>query len=349
MEQDEKAIEVKVGALVLVSLVLLTAFILVLGDVSFSDGFNFSVDFENAGGLKPGADVAISGVNVGTVDQLEFVRKKGSDNQTGVVIRADVTIDSQYAEDVRKDSQLSISRRGVLGEPYIEITTTSFQAPPIEEGANLDGIEPPRMDVIVSKATDFLDTLSEMLDHPDAKVTDLVANAASLTRTLDGVVTENRANIDGTLAGLEKTTNRAGTFLGSLNTAVGEGKSLRQILTNADSMTARGNRIAGQLEGKVGPIVQRILETMANLQDSSDTVRGALSGKKAQLSETVDNVHSTTANLEKAAATASQLASQIESGEGTIGKLLSDREIYANMKELMRILTRRPWKIIWKE
>ena len=40
---------------------------------------------------------------------------------------------------------------------------------------------------------------------------------------------------------------------------------------------------------------------------------------------------------------------RIEQGEGSIGRLLRDEEIFEDMREFVRELKRRPWRIIWKE
>ncbi len=40
---------------------------------------------------------------------------------------------------------------------------------------------------------------------------------------------------------------------------------------------------------------------------------------------------------------------RIEAGEGSIGRLLADEEIYEDIREFVRELKRRPWRIIWKE
>ena len=69
---EGRSIEVKVGALILVSLGILGAFILVMAGLSFEKTYTVYVDFDNPGGLQPGAAVRIAGVKVGSVKALEF-------------------------------------------------------------------------------------------------------------------------------------------------------------------------------------------------------------------------------------------------------------------------------------
>lgn len=43
------------------------------------------------------------------------------------------------------------------------------------------------------------------------------------------------------------------------------------------------------------------------------------------------------------------LTQRLKDGQGTIGALLSDREMYDDIREMMKDLKRHPWKFIWKE
>ena len=69
---SQRSIEVKVGALILVALGLLGAFVVVMGGLSFEPTLTVYVTFQNPGGLQAGAPVRISGVKVGRVSELEF-------------------------------------------------------------------------------------------------------------------------------------------------------------------------------------------------------------------------------------------------------------------------------------
>ena len=72
-----RSIEVKVGLLILTALVLLAAFILVMGGINFQLTFNVLVGFDNPGGLQSGAPVKIAGVKVGKVITISAKRVKG--------------------------------------------------------------------------------------------------------------------------------------------------------------------------------------------------------------------------------------------------------------------------------
>jgi phospholipid/cholesterol/gamma-HCH transport system substrate-binding protein len=55
----EGTIEVKVGILILVSLTILSAFVLIMGGLSFEKTYTIYVDFDDPGGMQAGAPVRV--------------------------------------------------------------------------------------------------------------------------------------------------------------------------------------------------------------------------------------------------------------------------------------------------
>ena len=54
-------------------------------------------------------------------------------------------------------------------------------------------------------------------------------------------------------------------------------------------------------------------------------------------------------DVKTATGNVAELTDYISNGQGTIGLLIRDEEIFDNLRELLRELKRRPWKIVWKE
>jgi len=351
MQKKETSIEVKVGALVLFSLTLLVGFVLILGDFSFSDGFKLHVDFDNAGGLKPGAEVAIAGINVGNVQELNFQPNENAEDsdKPAVGVRATLRIDKAYAGSLRVDNKFAISTRGVLGEPYIEIETLSSDTALLEEGAVVQGTQPPRLDVIVGKAADLLDTIQDLLTDPSMPTKDLLGNAASLLGHLDELVVDNRDNFDQTLENTRMTTEEAAKFLAALNFAVEDGKSVQQLLKDAQGTASHARSITAKVDGKLSPLLDDATVTVENAREISATTKRLLADNEQKLQDTVDNIAVSSQNIEAATGSANTLVTRIEQGEGTVGRILADREMYDDVKEILRTIKRQPWKILWKE
>lgn len=352
----ETAIEVKVGALVLFSLLLLAGFIFVLGDFSLSKGFAFSVEFENAGGIKPGADVAIAGLNVGNVQGLDFIETKGEGQMNAVAVRARLNVEEKYAKSIRENSEFFITTRGVLGEPYIEIVTETYDMPQIAANSVMRGVDPPRIDLMISRAMRLLNIVTDLLENPKIATKSLLSNAAILVQTMNDILTANRDNIDGTLAGVRGSADEANKLLASLNVAVEDGSGLQEMIGDlrvasndlrATSRTAR--RMTSRIDGSIDPILGDVEVTAKNARELSESASRILVSNEAKITESIENVRSATANLKATSQDAQAMVAQIKAGEGTVGLLLQDREIYDDLKELMRQIKQKPWKIIWKE
>ena len=94
----------------LVSIVLVTQ--ITSKEVSFSsDSYRLKAQFENVGGLKPGAPVTMAGVTVGRVERIKYDMKQ---------FKAIVTlrIEGEYNA-IPNDSDASILTSGLLRGQYI--------------------------------------------------------------------------------------------------------------------------------------------------------------------------------------------------------------------------------------
>jgi phospholipid/cholesterol/gamma-HCH transport system substrate-binding protein len=112
--QQTRSVEVGTGLFVLLGMsALFFMTTQTTGGEKFSASETYEVEasFENVGSLKPRAPVAMSGVTIGRVTDVQF---------DPVALEAKVTliIDSQYAQ-IPDDSDASILTSGLLGSQYI--------------------------------------------------------------------------------------------------------------------------------------------------------------------------------------------------------------------------------------
>jgi phospholipid/cholesterol/gamma-HCH transport system substrate-binding protein len=351
MQKKETSIEVKVGALVLFSLVLLGVFIFLLGDFSVSKGFEFHVDFENAGGLKPGADVAIAGLNVGNVRNLEFVKNPRSQGNP-VVVRARLEVRPNHADSIRKDSEFFITTRGVLGEPYIEIVTSNFDAPAVAKEEILRGVDPPRLDLLVSRAQKLLVVITDLLEDPDIPVKDFLSNISELVKTINDILTGNRKNIDETITGLNTAVADAGTLLRSLNLIVEDGQDVKAIINDTGATVRNARRVTSELSTLVNqakPLIRDTGETVKSARALTDDVSRLVRNNEERVQKTITNLERSSEKLVTISDDVEVVVNRVKDGQGTVGALLQEREVYDDLKEVLRQIKRKPWKIIWKE
>ncbi len=126
-------IELKVGVFVSAGVILLmVAILLIGGQQSFlSRTSNYNVFFKGVDGLVTGAKVAIGGLQVGTVNSVDFDAKSRE-------VKVELKIEQKYQEYIREDSRVEISTQGMLGDKYITVSAGSPESKIVEEGATLE-------------------------------------------------------------------------------------------------------------------------------------------------------------------------------------------------------------------
>ena len=115
--RPSRAIDISTGLFVLLGLVSIAFLVtqITSKEVGFhSDTYRLKAQFENVGGLKPGAPVTMSGVTIGRVERIKYDM---------AAFKAVVTlrIDEEFNE-IPNDSDASILTSGLLGGQYIGIS-----------------------------------------------------------------------------------------------------------------------------------------------------------------------------------------------------------------------------------
>jgi phospholipid/cholesterol/gamma-HCH transport system substrate-binding protein len=338
---QERSIEVKVGALILVSLVILGAFMLVLGGLSFEKTYTVYVDFDNPGGLQSGAAVRVAGVKVGTVKAMEFQGGK-VDPKSGrrVLVRAQLAIEQRVKEAVHDDADFYVTTQGVLGEQFMAVDPGSVDHPILQDGAVVKGIDPPRIDLFLAKAYELLDTTVNGIKNNRETLSSIATNTASLLKGLNVLITDNKERIDRIVTNVEEMTVEAKQLTHDARVNYVDSPKLLHTVDNIDKLTT-------QIQGDTGPMLKDAREALANLNRVSSTVGDPQQQEKIRkalqdIAQLAERANSTVADTQA-------IVSHIKNGKGTVGALVMDEEVYDDMQELVRDLKHNPWKFLWRE
>ncbi|HBO97577.1 MAG TPA: hypothetical protein DE315_00590 [Candidatus Omnitrophica bacterium] len=119
MEKKELTKELLAGLFFFLGIFLLVTFVIILGGNKglAQSKFQVTVFYRNVGGLMEGAPVRLSGVNVGTVDNVEFLNQEFDGRRVEVTLN----ILSQYRKQLENNLRFTIQTEGILGEKLIEI------------------------------------------------------------------------------------------------------------------------------------------------------------------------------------------------------------------------------------
>src|SRR6185437_3719290 len=202
--------EAKVGALVLGTGLLAVAFAWLIGlGNPFKQSVSFYVTYNFAGGIEVGSPVRVSGIKVGKVEDIKFfvpadpnavaLKEPGSadsgNSEAIVPLRLKISIRRDAAKGVRKDSRFYVNMAGIIGERYIEITPGSFSEPQIAGGEVVAGVDPPRIDQLISQSFDLAGKIKQLVDENKGDITHsielLYKLSGNLNQTLNWVDKSN--------------------------------------------------------------------------------------------------------------------------------------------------------------
>ncbi|MBL8718022.1 MAG: MCE family protein [Myxococcales bacterium] len=340
MAAGGKNIEVKVGALILVSMALLAGFIVVMGGLSVARVYNLYVDFDNPQGLQVGAPVKIAGVKVGKVESLEFRAGKPDPKVPWrALVRVKLAIEDRVKDAVHDDAQFIITTQGVLGEPFISIAPGTYDKPMLPPDSIRQGKDPPRLDVFLAEASDLLHLAHDAFTKEDGPLHDIAKHGASLLKSVDLLVLDNKETITRIVKNTEKL-SLAGVDLVNATKEKIDSPQVKRILHNIDVTTAA-------LAKDTGPLLKKTNETIAHL----DTISTDLLGpeQRASIKKTLKEVETLAGTANKTMADVQGIVAHVKKGNGTIGGLLMDEEIYDDLQELARDVKHNPWKLFWRE
>jgi len=204
--------EAKVGFLLVATATLAAIFAWVVGVKNpFNPTVDFYVTYKFAGGIEVGSPVRVSGIKVGKVEQIEFyVTEDGKSAETLSLqepgsasedptekaitpLRVKVSIRKDAAAGVRKDSRFYINLAGLIGERYIEITPGTLGSQQINDGEVLAGVDPPRIDQLISQSFDLAGKITEIIQE----------NKGDLSRSIE-LLYKLSGNLNKTLEWVDK-------------------------------------------------------------------------------------------------------------------------------------------------
>ncbi len=198
--------EARVGALVTSTVVIALGFAWLLGFKNpFTDQNYFYVSYNFAGGIDLGSHVRLSGIKVGKVEEIEFfapapnqkvsMKEPGSaDQDTNLAytpVRLKISVKKAALPGIRKNSHFYINLAGLIGERYIEVTPGTIDAPQLQPGDTIAGVDPPRIDQLISQSFNLAGKIQDLIERNKGDITKsielLYKLSANLNTTLEKI------------------------------------------------------------------------------------------------------------------------------------------------------------------
>src|SRR5689334_265247 len=170
---NQRSIEIRVGALILVAVGLIAVFTVLMAGITFQPTYTVYVSFQNPGGLTAGAPVRISGVKVGRVSDIEFLGALDRrPEQSDALIRVAAKIETRYASSIHEDARWFVTVQGVLGEMFLAVDPGTPERPVLRDGASVRGVSPPQLDLLLSESYELLHRTYRGLTDNEQKISE---------------------------------------------------------------------------------------------------------------------------------------------------------------------------------
>jgi phospholipid/cholesterol/gamma-HCH transport system substrate-binding protein len=222
----------KLGMFVMIGLALLAATIYWVGKQKnlFGSTFHLRSEFKMVSGLKPGNNVRFSGINIGTVDQIELI--------TDTSVMVDFVIRKKYQQFIKTNARASIGSDGLMGDKVLTISPGIATDNVIRDAVKNNAL-------IASKnAIEMGDVMSSLKTSVDnaAIITTQLAEFSSKMNSGDGALSklisdkEFASSLKNTFSNLEAASISFAGFTAKLNNGK-LGVALDSAMSNIQSAT----------------------------------------------------------------------------------------------------------------
>ena len=302
------SVEAKVGAFTVGGLMLLGGAAAGLGDFHFGgdEGYVLYAGFKQVVGLQQQSDVRLSGVLVGKVTQI-------TTEGTGVTVTMSVNEDAK----IPKQSKVSITSSGVMGEKFINFQPKVDNGEYLKNGDYLYGADEAGMDQMFDGLTKVMDKVELLLNDVHAIIGDdtFKTSVVEMSENMKES-SHNVNNMTATFAKIASDNEELITdMIAQMNSAVA---GMNRAMANVEHMTENIDKFAGdpQTVAELKTTLDNISKTSASVANMADNMNKFAGDPKVaeDLKATVSNARSITERADK-------MLGKVEGTANTISKI----------------------------
>jgi phospholipid/cholesterol/gamma-HCH transport system substrate-binding protein len=324
--------QLRVGLTVIFASLILALLLFLMSGTGgfFSHRITLVSFFDNASGLRVGAPVRLSGVDIGNVAAIRVVPDKDKQITPVEVI---MKVSTKYGFNLRRDSVTSLDTAGVLGETYLDIDSSQAVGAPAKDGDTLPTQVHPDFNEVVRSSQSTLQNMDALLKRADRILAFAESGKGSIGKLIYDPTLYNR--FSDTVADFQGIVNQIAKGQGSLGALINSNDAYNKFLATLDKINAvaddmqAGKGTAGKFL-KDPTLYNNANDTIANLKKVTEDInagKGTL-GRLTKDEELADKINTTVTKL-------AALTSDLEAGRGTAGKLFKDDTLYNNANQML--------------
>jgi len=341
------------GGFFVTALSILAFYTLVLTDFSlFSKPILMTVYFEDANNLRKGDPVLLLGARIGRVKDVEYDVTADKSERIRTVLSLDQKVE------LLEDGEISIRETSLLGGRHVFINPGTFGGPakPPLEGGGYHGTVHKNPIAMLGDIGTLLNENRESITNAFRNISTITEDIAQSRGLLGRVINDPGLGEDGRAIVAD-----ARTFMADLTDASGQLKSgngligallyddkmKQQFSDTVESLRKIGADLEAQ-KGLLGALIydpelrDRIktgVDAVVSFVEKLDNGEGALQMLLTD-KELKEQARTLVADLSATAADVRTVVADVKNGQGTIGKLLRDDTVYAQLEKTLGVLTR---------
>ncbi|RYE30671.1 MAG: MCE family protein [Sphingobacteriaceae bacterium] len=198
--------KLKLGIFTLAGILVLVMAIFFIGKSKslFNTTFNVYGIFKNVNGLQVGNNVRFAGINIGVIQNIRIV--------SDTAVRVDLTLNNNVQKFLKKDVKAAIGSDGLMGDKLIVINAGVQTDGQLENGDQVNTINPIDVDKIIGRVTKVADNAEVLManltqivykiNHGQGSIGKLLASD-KLANDLEGTVRQANTTLKSVKKGTE--------------------------------------------------------------------------------------------------------------------------------------------------
>jgi len=292
--------KVKVGFLVMVAVTILIVTIMNLeqGMGLFANQAKYRAMVSHTQGLKVGGPVRMNGVDIGNVHGIAIARDQP-------LVEITFMVQKGVAPHIRRDATVTIRPLGLLGDKFLEVMPGSQDQPSLPPDSLLPGEAETDLTSLASGATATIDNVNAAIREIQKVLVQLREGQGTASKLLSDPALYDRS---------------------------------KKVLENMEVASEKGVKLLDRVEKGQGTIGQLMTDKELYLRATQavqdlDSLASRLNDPNGTLAKLADPT--LYKRLDTLTARGEQLLAKVESGQGTVGKLVTQDELYQRTDKLL--------------
>jgi len=322
--------KLKVGIVITLALVVLIFAVMFAGSLEnlFTSKVEIYAIFDDVKGLREGAPVWFSGIEVGSVKSLNFIPQHR--------IKASLSLNPDVLKYLKRDSKATILTFGLLGDKYVEIDPGSKDAEPLVPGDTITGTSQTEVREIVETGKESIKRLSDFIKALEEIILRIEKGEGTVSKFIkDPSVYENLKVTTGELA---KLVQKLEGGKGSLGRLINDDTLYEDISSSAKDIKIFAESLKSS-EGTLNKVIKDPLlyERFLRASENLDRFANRLVTSKGTVNRLIED-ESLYENINRVSERLAILLERIDRGEGVMGSLVKDEELSTELKTTLKEL-----------